>query len=181
MTVLGYIFERTAFVIIAVPCWWFAIHTPVTYNFLTYWTLILHAVYFSIDKASPYAMPAIRLLHGCSLVGSVSVLCGYTFMSVAGALHFGSWHAWVAAISIASGLEPRPLWPSASSQGVALEKGWEHLWPVIAHIVDGRCHRAALRRCHLGASRMLCTVRAKAMQRLQQLRTSPADPAPDSI
>jgi hypothetical protein len=57
MTVVAYIVERVAFIVIAVPCWWFAIREPVSYNFLTYWTLLLHAAYFSLDKASPHATP----------------------------------------------------------------------------------------------------------------------------
>ena len=64
--------------------------------------------------AAVCVLAAIRLLHGCSLVGSMAVLVGYACMSVAGAIHFGSWHAWVSAITVTSGalLTRRAPFPS---------------------------------------------------------------------
>ena len=51
----GYVFERFVMLTYFVYIFWHALKNPKNYSFLTFWTLVLHVLYFSIDKASPVA------------------------------------------------------------------------------------------------------------------------------
>jgi len=143
----GYVAERLLSASLVVPCFGYALHEPNAYDFLTYWTLLLHCCYFSVDKASPHAKFLTRLLHGTSMVGAFAVGIGYSAMALAGMIHWGSWSAWTSQITVTAGHTPRPFLFQA------IEKSWEHAWPVIAHVVDCRCNHASLRRCYAGAWR----------------------------
>lgn len=73
------------------------------YQHLTYWTLLLHCVYFTVDKASPDARAAVYLLHGFSFCGAIAVFVGYMFISICGGIHFGSWLIWENAVGAHAG------------------------------------------------------------------------------
>ena len=103
---LGYLWERFVWVSLAVPTFYIALTAPGTlrsqasvsplwahterpvslsvlpgyYQHLTYWTLMLHTVYFTVDKESPDAKYAIYLLHGFSFCGAIAVFVGYALI-----------------------------------------------------------------------------------------------------
>ena len=47
----GYVFERFVMLTYFSYTFWNALENPKNYSFLTFWTLLLHLLYFSIDKA----------------------------------------------------------------------------------------------------------------------------------
>lgn len=136
----SYVFERFCLLSFAVPVMWTALKKPLYFGHLTYWTLGLHTVYFTVDKASPYAKVAIYLLHGASFCGAMAVFMGYSFISVGGMYRFGTWIAWENAVGAAAGTvtHDRPFSECAPM------KLYEHLWPLIALILDARLSRASL-------------------------------------
>ena len=50
--VAGFYWERVCFLSLAIPIFYTALCKPAFYDYLTYWTLCLHAFYFSLDKSS---------------------------------------------------------------------------------------------------------------------------------
>ena len=125
----GYVFERFVMLTYFVYIFWHALKNPKNYSFLTFWTLVLHVLYFSIDKASPVAGAATRLLHGMSFVAAVAVLAAYSQMAVAGSLYWGSFYEWERQIGLAIGVSVEPdLW-------MYLRKAYEHIWPVLALLI----------------------------------------------
>jgi hypothetical protein len=187
MPLWGYLLERLLCASLSIPCFGYALFEPAAYNFLTYWTLLLHVVYFSVDKASPHAAAPVRLLHGMSLVGGIAVFLGYAVLSLVGILHWGSWSEWARQITLTGEIRgAKPVCrmrhslaclvtsrsrdaPLALVAGnvprafhlQAIEKSWEHAWPVIAHVLDCRVNRAELQRCYGRARRLpstLCAV-----------------------
>ena len=150
----GYVFERFVMLTYFVYIFWQALKNPKNYSFLTFWTLLLHVLYFSIDKASPVAGAATRLLHGMSFVAAVAVLAAYSQIAVAGSLYWGSFYDWNLQIGLAIGVSVEPdLW-------MYLRKAYEHIWPVLALLIDARLNRAELQRCYRGCSRAFRTALA---------------------
>ena len=148
----GYAFERFMMLTYFAYIFWNALENPKNYTFLTFWTLLLHVLYFSVDKASPFAGAATRLLHGMSLVAAVAVLAAYSQMAVAGSLYWGSFYDWERQIGLMMGKSAAPSWWE-----LHLLKAYEHIWPVLALLIDARLNRAELQRCYRGCSRAFRT------------------------
>ena len=125
------------------------------YQHRTYWTLLLHTIYFTVDKESRDATAAIYLLHGFSFVGAMAVFVGYAFISVCGGLHFGSWLAWENAVGAYAGT----VTTGRTLTTCTIQKSYEHVWPVLAVLIDTSLSKGALKRVYAGASPMknLCT------------------------
>ena len=151
----GYVFERFVMLTYFSYTFWNALENPKNYSFLTFWTLLLHLLYFSIDKASPKVGTATRLLHGMSLVAAVAVLAAYSQMAVAGSLYWGSFYEWERQVGLAVGKSATPGW-----WDMHLRKAYEHIWPVLALLIDARLNRADLQRCYRGCSRTFRTALA---------------------
>jgi len=152
----GYVFERFVMLTYFAYIFWHALKNPKNYSFLTFWTLLVHILYFSIDKASPVAGAATRLLHGMSFVAAVAVLAAYSQMAVAGSLYWGSFYEWERQIGQAIGASIEPDW----WMYLYLRKAYEHIWPVLALLIDARLNRAELQRCYRGCSRAFRTALA---------------------
>jgi hypothetical protein len=148
MGLAGYAFERFCLITYAVPLFYVAITNPGYWQHLTYWTLSLHTIYFTVDKASPYASSAIYLLHGMSFCGAMAVFMGYAFISLGGIYRFGSWIVWENAIGREAGtvLHDRPFSEAAP------KKIYEHLWPVFAAVIDSWLSRDVLKRAYAGCA-----------------------------
>ena len=58
----GYVFERLAMVSYIVPCFYMALFNPGYYNHLTYWTLLVHCVYYTVDKVRSAVHACVRAL-----------------------------------------------------------------------------------------------------------------------
>ena len=99
----GYLFERLCWLSFAVPMFWTAFVKPGYFGHLTYWTLMVHLVYFCVDKSSPHATASIYLLHGMSFCGAMAVFIGYSFISLGGMYRYGTWIAWENAVGAAAG------------------------------------------------------------------------------
>lgn len=100
-----------------IPCGMLMLLEPTQFGFLTYWTLLLHFAYFTIDKASPHTNVAVRVLHGGSFAGAAAVLVGYALICIGGKLRFGTWYAWEKQIGTPVRLyEMTHLSPSARTQ-----------------------------------------------------------------
>ena len=151
----GYVFERFVMLTYFAYIFWNALENPKNYGFLTFWTLLLHVLYFSVDKGSPIAGATTRLLHGMSLVAAVAVLAAYSQMAVAGSLYWGSFYEWERQIGLAVGKSAAPSW-----WDLHLRKAYEHIWPVLALLIDARLNRAELQRCYRGCSRAFRTATA---------------------
>jgi hypothetical protein len=119
------------------------------YQHLTYWTLLLHCIYFTVDKESPSARPAIYLLHGFAVCGAMAVFVGYAFISICGGIYFGSWLEWENAVGKHAGT----VTAGRSLTTCTLQKGYEHVWPVIAVLLDARLSEDVLKRVYMGAGR----------------------------
>jgi len=143
---LGWVFERLAWLSFAVPVFYMSLTNPGYFHHLTYWTLTLHAVYFAVDKTSPYGNAVKKLLHGASFCGAFSVFIGYTFISICGGAHHGSWLKWENAVGAHAGT----VVGNRSLLACAAQKMYEHLWPVIAVVMDARLGREALTRAYAG-------------------------------
>jgi hypothetical protein len=133
-----------------------ALKAPGYFGHLTYWTLSLHALYYTIDKSSPYTNQMIYALHGASFAGAVAVLIGYTFISIGGIYRFGSWLEWENAIGQRAGTVTH----DRSFLELAAWKFYEHLWPVIAALIDVRLSRDSLKRAFEGAAKRRTTILA---------------------
>ena len=143
---VGYLWERICWLSFIVPLFVTALRNPGYYGHLTYWTLALHSVYFTIDKESPQASTAIYLLQGASFVGAMAVFMGYTFISVGGMYRFGTWIEWENAVGKAAGTVTH----DRSFAECAFFKSYEHLWPVFALVLDTYFSRDALKKTYAG-------------------------------
>ena len=143
---MGYLFERFCWLSFTAPLFVTAIKTPGYYGHLTYWTLALHAVYFTVDKSSPDATTAVYLLHGMSFCGAMAVFIGYTLISLGGMYRWGSWIAWENAVGAAAGT----VLHDRSFAEAAPNKIYEHLWPVFALVFDIVFSRAKLQQVYAG-------------------------------
>jgi len=146
---LGYLFERFAWLSFAIPTFYIALTNPGYYQHLTYWTLMLHVIYFTVDKESPDARSAIYLLQGFSFCGAIAVFVGYALISICGGLHHGSWVAWENAVGARAGT----VTTGRTFTTCFIQKSYEHIWPVIAVLVDARLSKGALQRAYAGAGR----------------------------
>ena len=124
------------------------------YQHLTYWTLLLHTVYFTVDKESPDAKYATYLLHGFSFCGAIAVFVGYALISICGGIHFGSWLVWENAVGAHAGT----VTSGRTLTACLIQKSYEHVWPVIAVLVDTVLSKKALQRVYAGVGkwRFLC-------------------------
>tara|TARA_B110001452_G_scaffold160789_1_gene133829 strand:- start:2323 stop:3081 length:759 start_codon:yes stop_codon:yes gene_type:complete len=146
MTAASYWFERFCFLSFAAPCFYMALLKPGYYHHLTYWTMMVHTVYFTIDKSSPHSWAATWLLHGVSFCGAFAVLFAYAVICIFGSNYWGSWLVWENAIGAYAGTvqRPRPLYETLA------QKLLEHAWPVVAILVDTALSRAELKRIYAG-------------------------------
>mgnify|MGYP006183290325 CR=1 FL=1 len=94
MGTISYLFERIASLTFIVPCVWSAMHHRGRFVHLTWWSLVVHALYFNVDKASTPATLVARVLHATSYCGAFAVAVGYTLLVLGGSSHAGGWHAW---------------------------------------------------------------------------------------
>ena len=154
MGVAGYWWERFCLLSFAPFLIWTATVNPAYFGHLTYWTLCVHAVYFTVDKASPHASTAVLVLHGLSFAGAMAILAGYTFISLGGLYRFGSWLAWENAVGARAGT----VHHNRQFAELAFQKAYEHLWPVIAILVDARLSRDALAATLKGLPKLRTTV-----------------------
>ena len=154
MVSAGYLWER--FVWLSFFPWllWIAATNPAYYCHLTYWTLTLHCIYWTVDKSSPNATPAIYLLHGASFAGSVMVFMAYSFISIGGIYKFSgphsnshAWLLWENAIGAAAGTVQH----DRGWNELAVQKAYEHVWPMFASIVDCYLNRGSLQAAFAGA------------------------------
>jgi len=153
MPLAAYVWERLCLVSFAAPCAYVAFTAPGYYGHLTYWTLSLHIVYFAVDKASPYAKAAVYLLHGASFCGAMAVAMGYSFISIFGKIHHGSWVGWENAVALTAGTLPVDASGKVtrSFEFCLAQKLYEHAWPVLAVLVDTRLSGSVLRKVYAGA------------------------------
>ena len=140
MTFAGYAWERFCFLSFAPLLVWTAATNLPYFGHLTYWTLALHAVYFSVDKSSPHAKPAIYLLHGASFSGAMAIFMAYAAICVGGKYKFGTWLEWEMAVGKRAGTTK---WGD-SFEIVVFQKSFEHIWPVIALLVDAMLSKDTL-------------------------------------
>lgn len=125
-----------------------ALTNPGYFMHLTYWTLCLHTVYFTVDKSSPNATGAIYLLHGASFAGAIAVFIGYSFISFGGIYRFGSWLAWENAVGARAGTVVK----DRGIVELCVQKFYEHAWPVIAALIDLRLSKPDLIKAFAGAA-----------------------------
>ena len=132
MGAVGYWWERFCFATFAPYLVWIAATNPAYYGHLTYWTLALHAVYFTIDKASPHSATLTYLLHGMSFAGAIAIFIGYALISIGGTYRFGSWLTWENAVGAKAGT----VHHDRGLNELAIQKAYEHVWPVFASVLD---------------------------------------------
>lgn len=156
MTALGYAFERLCWLSYAPFLLHTALNNPGYFGHLTYWTLTLHAVYFTVDKASPHSSGAIYLLHGASFAGAIAVFIGYSFISIGGMYRFGSWLAWENAVGARAGT----VHHDRGLAELVVQKAYEHVWPVVAALLDAHYNREHLVRAFAGARPLRTTLLA---------------------
>ena len=119
------------------------------YYHLTYWTLMVHVMYFSIDKSSPNSRLAAQVMQGMSFCGAFSVMLAYSFICVFGSQHFGSWLDWENALGAYMGTITAPR----SLMALSVQKFFEHYWPPMALVLDARLCSAELRQIYAGWSK----------------------------
>eukprot|EP00618_Florenciella_parvula_P032603 CAMPEP_0119540066 /NCGR_PEP_ID=MMETSP1344-20130328/52050_1 /TAXON_ID=236787 /ORGANISM="Florenciella parvula, Strain CCMP2471" /LENGTH=345 /DNA_ID=CAMNT_0007583655 /DNA_START=43 /DNA_END=1081 /DNA_ORIENTATION=- len=130
LSTLAFAWERACMVIYGGWVFGNALNHPKKFLTLTYWTMCLYVMYFTIDKASPHATVLTPLLHGVAFTGSISVMVGYAVMAFFGAAHHGSWYAWEAAMSKLNNLPHRTFGEKLAANLFV------HAWPVVAVAVD---------------------------------------------
>ena len=150
----GYLWERFCWLTYAPFVLYTAAVNPAYFGHLTYWTLTLHAVYFTVDKASPNATNAIYLLHGMSFAGAMAVFAGYTFISIGGTYRFGSWHTWENAVGARAGT----VHHDRGLAELVVQKSYEHVWPVFASLLDVYFSREYLVKAFAGAPKLRTTL-----------------------
>ena len=85
----AFAFERVCYLMYTSHILYTALTNPNIFGHLTYWSLCLQSVYFTIDKASPNAATPILVLHGTAVIGAFAVMLGYSTMAVGGVYRFG--------------------------------------------------------------------------------------------
>jgi len=156
MTASQYMFERLCLFTYLPFLMYTALTNPSYFMHLTYWTLCLHCVYFTVDKASPQATNAIYLLHGASFAGAIAVFIGYSFISIGGIYRFGSWLDWENAVGARAGTVTK----GRGIVELSVQKFYEHGWPVIAALIDLRLSKASLTKVFYGAAPKRTTILA---------------------
>ena len=164
----GYIFERLCWLMYTSHIMWTALTNPNYFGHLTYWSLCLQSVYFTVDKGSPRAGPAICLFHGTATIGALAVMLGYTFMTVGGIYRFGSFLEWENAIGKYAGT----IGADRTLPVLVAQKFYEHYWPVIVLLLDKSINRASLRSAYAGAG----PLRTAAPVRLGSSGSAPPPP-----
>ena len=119
------------------------------YYHLTYWTLMVHVMYFSIDKSSTNSRLAAQVMQGMSFCGAFGVMLAYSFICVFGSLHWGSWLEWENALGAYMGTITSPR----SLTALGAQKFFEHFWPPMALLLDARLSRKELERIYAGWSK----------------------------
>ena len=156
MVSTGYLWERFCWLSYTPFLLYTAATNPSYFGHLTYWTLTLHAVYFTVDKASPEARYAIYLLQGMSFAGAIAVFIGYTFISLGGTYRFGSWNAWENAVGARAGT----VHHNRGLSELVFQKSYEHVWPVFASVLDAYFRRGELTSAFRGAPKLRTTILA---------------------
>ena len=103
MSAAGYWFERFCFLMYSAHVLYSALTNPNLFGHLTYWSLCLQVVYFSIDKSSPTAATTVYFVQGTAIIGALAVMLGYTTMALGGIYRFGSYVTWENAIGARAG------------------------------------------------------------------------------
>ena len=119
------------------------------YYHLTYWTLMVHVMYFSIDKSSVNSRLAAQVMQGMSFCGAFGVMLAYSFICVFGIQHWGSWLEWENAMGTYMGTISAPR----SLTALGAQKFFEHYWPPMALVLDAHLSRVELRWIYAGWSR----------------------------
>ena len=94
MGAAGYWWERLCFATYAPFLLYTAAVNPSYFGHLTYWALTLHALYFTVDKASPHSAKLTLFLHGMSFGQTFVVLVGYANILIGGMYRWGSYLEW---------------------------------------------------------------------------------------
>lgn len=76
-SLLGFFVERASFVLAGTLAAFAALGSPAAHATLAFWIAVACALYFSVDKASPYAAFGTLLLHGTTFMASVALALGY--------------------------------------------------------------------------------------------------------
>ena len=147
MSAAGYWFERFCFLMYSAHVLYSALTNPNLFGHLTYWSLCLQVVYFSIDKSSPTAATTVYFVQGTAIIGALAVMLGYTTMALGGIYRFGSFVTWENAIGHNAGTIASDRAPYI----VYAQKFYEHYWPVAVLLVDKALNHAALVRVYAGA------------------------------
>ena len=147
MSAAGYWFERFCFLMYSAHVLYSALTNPNLFGHLTYWSLCLQVVYFSIDKSSPTAATTVYFVQGTAIIGALAVMLGYTTMALGGIYRFGSYVTWENAIGHNAGTIAADRAPYI----VYAQKFYEHYWPVAVLLVDKALNHAALVRVYAGA------------------------------
>ena len=183
MGAAGYWWERLCFATYAPFLLYTAAVNPSYFGHLTYWALTLHALYFTVDKASPHSAKLTLFLHGMSFGQTFVVLVGYTNILIGGMYRFGSYLEWENQIGKRAGTvhhdrglqastahalnhshQPRPCTSAYAtcirpvSQELVIQKSFEHLWPVVATLVDVHLNKDSFARVLNGAPKLRTTV-----------------------
>ena len=153
---LGYVWERFCFASYAPFLVYTLINKPGYFGHLTYWALVLHAVYFTIDKASPRARWPVYILFAMSFTGAIAIFFGYTFISIGGIYRFGSWTMWENAVGYKAGTVASLY--AREFPEVAVQKAYEHLWPVFATLGDVYFNKKHLKVFYAGAPKLRTTI-----------------------
>ena len=143
----GYVFERVCYFMYTSHILYTALTNPNIFGHLTYWSLCLQSVYFTIDKNSPKAATMVYMVHGTAVIGALAVMLGYTTMVIGGLYRFKSFTDWENAI----GRHANTITVNRTFGDLLLQKFYEHYWPVIILLIDKSLNRAALARVYAGA------------------------------
>lgn len=133
-------------------------------QFLTNWTLVLHALYFELDVQNPSARVLVRILQGASFAGAHGVLGGWAASLKIGTLDHGLWtpraEAWAWEDQSWLNMHPgRALVERPERWAIGLKMLGLHVAPVLAHWCDLFLNRDALRRHYVGAPAVRAALR----------------------
>jgi hypothetical protein len=154
MGAAGYWWERLCFATYAPFLLYTAAVNPSYFGHLTYWALTLHALYFTVDKASPHSAKLTLFLHGMSFGQTFVVLVGYINILIGGMYRWGSYLEWENQIGKRAGT----VHHDRGLQELVIQKSFEHLWPVVATLVDVHLNKDSFARVLNGAPKLRTTV-----------------------